>query len=351
MLITSFVTKTVATDLEITKLVSHNIQSLFSIIQPEQVRQYLKGKTWRCETVGDLLVFELPATEDSEARQLSLPADSKHPRLRRLMPNVIFSLAVIYKREAIEIAREIAEIQLEPTSAAAAAPAPSSSLSEAASAPSPAKPSEPVTTWKLELINAHQASVVIRSRFDQEPFELQSGQTLQVRGQAGTTCQVYLTSDCELDFSGSVAPKLIPGLPCELSVWRRNGWDIATGLCDYVRTLVAQDFDRSETGWVDAMVADFTFVLGEEPAAVDVALRRRLCARFLKAISQRYSLQQRSWAPDSVLALARVLMGIGNQILIADSSSAESLSRLLGWDSPDSPRKVVDWLSMHSRTL
>ncbi len=168
--------------------------------------------------------FELPADDEQEIRHLFIPAQSSHPRFRSLLPNLIFSLSVIEGRPALDVANSIADQELP---AAPSSPASPESNRSQAVAPANDKVNETENVanpeWTMQLLNANG------DKFDQLGNPLYSiiaystaGQSLSVRGQTSTTCQVLLTSDCELDSSGPHAPKLMLGQPPELERWRQQ---------------------------------------------------------------------------------------------------------------------------------
>lgn len=343
-------------------MASQNIQRLFAIIGPEQVEQYLKIKGWRCQRSADRLSFEMPADDQQEARQLFIPAQASHPRFRSLLPNLIFSLSVIEGRPAIDVANSIADQEL---------PAPSSPVATETGRSQAGTPAndwvneaEKVANaeWTMQLFNSNSdKSISIESRFSQTSLTLSPGQSLTVRGKMSTTCQVLLASDCELDFSGPTAPNLMLGQPPELERWRQRGWSLAEGLIDYLRSIglqmqsdvaesAASNSNSFDSTWIEDAVAEFIFLAGAEVGKTELSALRRASARMLMQTWQHVK-DQTAEGSDAIFQLARLLMGTGQQVILADSSAADTLVRTMGLDNPVAPQKTVEWLALHSRNL
>lgn len=343
-------------------MASQNIQRLFAIIGPEQVEQYLKIKGWRCQRSADRLSFEMPADDQQESRQLFIPAQASHPRFRSLLPNLIFSLSVIEGRPAIDVANSIADQELP----APSSPGATETGQSQAGTPANDKVNEAEKVanaeWTMQLFNANSdKSISIESRFSQTSLTLPPGQSLSVRGKMSTTCQVLLASDCEIDFSGPTAPKLMLGQPPELERWRQQGWSLAEGLMDYLRSIglrmqadgaesAASNSTSFDSMWIEDAVAEFIFLSGAEMGKAELSALRRASARLLMQTWQQVKVQTAEGS-DTIFQLARLLMGTGQQVILADSSAADTLVRTMGLDNPVAPQKTVEWLALHSRNL
>ncbi len=86
----------------------NNIQTLFSSIQIEEVKAYLTKNGWAVRESTGRLDFTKQVDNSGETRNLFLPADPAHPKFRKLIPNLVFNLAVLENREALNIANDIA---------------------------------------------------------------------------------------------------------------------------------------------------------------------------------------------------------------------------------------------------
>lgn len=86
-----------------------DLHSGLSAITIPRLKAYLAKDGWT-ETVADGRLNFAKEVEPSEMQTIFVPADQTHSRFRSLLQNLLFSLAVIQKREPAEIAHDIASI-------------------------------------------------------------------------------------------------------------------------------------------------------------------------------------------------------------------------------------------------
>lgn len=316
--------------------------------------QYLSNKGWRCQRSNDRLNFELPSNEHSESRHLLLPAEQSHPRFRSMLPNLIFSLAVLEQREALDIANAIAD-QQEPLPVAAPA---ADRDAEPAVRPRAVEKQDEIE-WTLELVNNNiDKPITVHSRFEHKAITLASGQTIRVRGKATTKVKLQLAGDCELDYSGSTAPQLWLGPLDAQEQWRQRGWSLAEGLRDYLQTgggeqlgIAPKNASSSVDDWIESAVAEFVFLVGGDTPIADSAALKRASARLLMQARNQLKTQPEPVRTAKGFELARLLMGLGQLVILADDSAAETLARTMELDQAAAPSKTLEWLSLHSRSF
>ncbi len=338
-------------------MASHNIQHLFSIIRPEQVEQYLASKGWQCVRGPEQLSFTLNSGPDGEPRSLILPSDPKHPRLRKLLPNVVFSLAVTYSRDAIDIANDIADQQV------SAVPVTTNSGNAPTAGEAAQVPVTDARPVQIELINGQtDKALQLRSRSNQQSIQLPAGDSLQLTCKPAMGCRIVLMHDCEMDFDGSRTPEMALGYPTEMRQWPGRGWSVSEGLINYLQTKIARLLDHQKGNeieaaadkpfaWMTDLVSEFTFLVGADLKQIDVGVLNRASARFLMGVRQQFVAAGRQQPTDSVVDLARLLLGIGGQGVVADSTSLNGLAKILEIDNPSAPQKTVEWLSLNARGL
>ena len=88
-----------------------SLASLLSAISIQKLSSYLTKGGWKENVVDGRLNFEREI-EIGEIQTIFVPADRTHPRFRSLLQNLMFSLAVVEKREPAEIAQDIADCEV-----------------------------------------------------------------------------------------------------------------------------------------------------------------------------------------------------------------------------------------------
>jgi hypothetical protein len=88
-----------------------NLHSLLSAITIGQLKAYLAKDGWK-ESVADGRLNFAKEVEPEELQTIFVPADRTHPKFRSLLQNLMFSLAVVQKREPAEIAIDISTFQI-----------------------------------------------------------------------------------------------------------------------------------------------------------------------------------------------------------------------------------------------
>ncbi len=88
-----------------------NLHAQLSVISIQKLKAYLSKEGWKENVADGRLSFEREI-ELGETQTIFVPADRTHPRFRSLLQNLMFSLAVIEKREPAEIAQDIANCQV-----------------------------------------------------------------------------------------------------------------------------------------------------------------------------------------------------------------------------------------------
>ena len=88
-----------------------SLASLLSAISIQKLTSYLTNGGWKESVADGRLNFERE-TEPGEIQTIFVPADRTHPRFRSLLQNLMFSLAVVEKREPAEIAQEIVDSEV-----------------------------------------------------------------------------------------------------------------------------------------------------------------------------------------------------------------------------------------------
>ena len=86
-----------------------SIQRVLSVIQIEQVCCYLTSAGWTQRINGARVDFELHDPSQGETYRVFVPASTRHPRYRHLLPNLVFAVSVVEGREPIEIASDMAK--------------------------------------------------------------------------------------------------------------------------------------------------------------------------------------------------------------------------------------------------
>ena len=152
-----------------------SIQRVFSSIRIEQVCLYLHRAGWTKSLTGERFDFEKTGDTSQETSRVFLPASSSHPRFRRLLPNLIFSVSILEEREPIEVASEMASLTTdEPT---------------AISPPPPA--SEKIERVLLRNSSAAPLEIIVGDNL--VPHQLPAGEELLV-ARTHSACVIELTS-------------------------------------------------------------------------------------------------------------------------------------------------------------
>lgn len=86
-----------------------NIQKLFATLGLENVRSYLLNSGWQIKESqrADIVAFERQNAASGEIDRVWSYASETHPKFRRQLPNIIFTLAVVDKREPLDLANEM----------------------------------------------------------------------------------------------------------------------------------------------------------------------------------------------------------------------------------------------------
>lgn len=86
-----------------------NIQTLFARISVADIREYLLSRGWRREAAeqADTLRFATSAKEPGESMELWTWSPETHPKFRRRVPDLVFTLSVHEDRPALDIANEM----------------------------------------------------------------------------------------------------------------------------------------------------------------------------------------------------------------------------------------------------
>ncbi len=97
-------------------------------------------------------------------------------------------------------------------------------------------------------------------------------------------------------------------------------------------------------------MAEFVFLVGAEVSKTELNALRRASARLLMHTWQHGKFPSTGRSGRNI-SIGSPLDGPGQQVIMADSSDAETLVRTLEMDNPVAPRKTVEWLAFHSRNL
>lgn len=326
-------------------MASQNIQYLFSVIRPVQVKSYLGKQGWTCQENDGRLDFESAPNAEGDVRRLSLPAEHSHPRFRKLIPNLIFSLAVANQEEAIDIANAIAS-ESAPATVANQNPTATTPQLPAASTP-PALPMQAAPDWSLVLSNGHaDQAILLRNQATQSEVSIAAGDAVRIVGTAKASCKLQVTADCSLKFLGEPAPQLFYDLPdTKQKATREN-------LTEQLSSLFTEWLSSPVGPAVSNSLARFDFHLGRHnlTSSPDV-LKAALAILLVEARQALKDVLPYNQQTERLLKLARVVLGVGNYLILTEGQPEKSLAAVLDADSAVAPHNTLRWLDSNSRPI
>jgi hypothetical protein len=305
-----------------------SIQRVFSSIRIEQVCLYLHRAGWTKSLNGERLDFEKTADTSQETSRVFLPASSSHPRFRRLLPNLIFSVSILEEREPIEVASEMASLTTDEPAAI-----------------SPALPTSEMIE-RVVLRNSSAAPLQIIVGDNLVPHQLLAGEELLV-ARNHSACVIELTSNSAIRLSPS---HLLLGLP-PLA---------AHTLADSLRSWFEESFpaDIAATGpegpstgislQAEQLLMQFCFAVESLANLVDQPIPLlRAGAVLLCGVSQ--LLPDNATAQARLFQLARQLLTQARLTFELKHQLAQQLWQVARSDQPVAPMETLAWLNKESR--
>ncbi|MCC6510650.1 MAG: hypothetical protein IT423_16220 [Pirellulaceae bacterium] len=332
-----------------------NIQTLFGTISLSHVIAYMTQKKWRVHASADRLDFELPDAA-GESQHLFMPAQQTHPKFRSLLPNLIFSLAVIEQREALDVANEMVKsvlpetkpaLQPEIHSGAGTVSGSSAAVSSPSTAGNDARVVGPIPV-ELTFVNEAGQPATVACGAGSSAITLGAGQAIAVSlGRDTTSMTIQFQDRLQLDVAtGATLDAFWPQI--ELPS----------------RTLLEQ------IAWLKAQLASWSHAIGRVEAEVKLqpALERFDFA--LQGLSSP-SIDLRSWSlasaqllceavhclddadrsPPLAYQCARHLASLVGGRIRVTGDGASSLWNAAGTDQPTAPHRTHQWLTKHCHIL
>lgn len=262
---------------------------------------------------------------------LVLPSDTNHPKFVSMVPNIVFTLAVLSNREAMEIAEEIAS-----TKVVSGMDSRSDEVEKTDSRPS-------LQTFRL--VNDSDKSVRVSIRGYNEPLDLatQAGILIRVPGGEIPTIRILEHSSidagiaCSLDVRLDL-PKVLPA----------NSKEIIEGL---LRDRVDSKEDAfDQEGWLGSLWEQYAFSIesdgAKRPSANTV---QRASAIYLVHVAEKME-RTRSNA-EGLYEVARYLLAPAELLLPALPSAIDQLWLVVRQDSPAAPRHTLQWFLNNTSLL
>lgn len=286
-----------------------NIQELFRRISANNVKTYMTHRGWRiCPSDPAVLQFEGPFGDNGEPVQQWIWASEQHPKFRNRIPNLIFALNVLEKRESLEIANEVAD------SLEAAIPTPAAG------------------PHRLRFRNQQPEPLTVWTRDRRPLIQLQSGEGIEAEA----------VSEMSLDerglvLNGDSPARLLRYLPAVASREQANATGILGNdslvqpwLSELTPLLTRVDFEMSEQKLTDEAGQNW---LRRQTALIAASLAPRLPET----------------AAEPLWRLCGRLLSLAELHLEITDNSAAGLFRVAAEDNAVAPRKTLDWLLRHAR--
>ncbi len=329
-----------------------NIQTLFGTITATNVKTYLLARGWRMRENGERIDYDR-LEPSGETRMLFLPKSEAHPRFRKLLPNVVFSLAVLESREALVIANEIFQSQ---EVVAPEPPAKPQSVSvELATAPhEPKALPRPAAIPPLRLRNrsaaplsvhlpcAQESPAIPLSPYDELWIECSSGQRPLL---------LELEGPVKVLWENQSVPQVYWGPSIHASIDRHSVMEW------FSKRSANLDFKQSDeklrlAASVDATrqkLDRFFFAMGTDGLQrCDPTILLRSIAQLLCELGQ---LWEWSDAATDLLNLARQLLTPRGIVIMAVSGNAVALLDACRQDDPAAPLKTLAWLESSTHNV
>lgn len=290
-----------------------NIQELFRSIQSDQVANYLTRKGWNvCPSDPAVRQFEGPFGDDGELVRQWFWASESHPKFRHRLPNVIFALSILEKREALTIANEIFAASTAPLAAGEAV---------------------------FRLRNQRSAILAVTTGDSRRLIDLRPGEGLEIRG---TRDDVVLEwRDEGLQVARCLAPARVAFLAREAE---------PPGLAEALlgELQLAADERAAAAEALSPLLSRLAFELTEQSLA-DTSGRNwlRRQAALLAASAARHVAPE-SPGPDNLWRLIARWLRRGDWRLALVVDAAEAMYDVASHDDPAAPTATVEWLKSHT---
>ncbi len=314
-----------------TELAEKNIQKLFTSITAEQAKTYLESQGWEVTVSPPRMTFAKQWDPSEGPKVLLLPSDTNHPKFVSMVPNIVFTLAVLTNREAMDIAEEMAS-----TKVVSNAVVRSDGAESEDSRPS-------LQTFRL--VNGGDKSVQVSIGGYNDPLNLAIDQGILIRVPGGEipTIRILDRSSIEAGIACPLDVRL--DLPKALPANRKDVIEALLRDCDG-----AKDEAIHRGDWLGALWEQYAFSIetdgAKRPPANTV---QRAAAIYLVHVAEKMELTRSS--AEVLYEVARYLVSPAELLLPALPSAIDQLWLVVRQDSPSAPRHTMHWFVNHTSLL
>ncbi len=312
-----------------------NIQTLFSRIRPQQLRAYLSLHGWQVRESGERLEFEKRNEKTGESETLLVPNSETHPKYRRLLPNLIFALAVSENREALDLANEI-------YATATAVPA--------VTTPASAPPNHltPKVSVRFRNTSSSASQVTVLGEEAVLHHQLEQGEEVWVELSSGTVpCVIGFSGQLGIPHDANGATNVLMGLPVSLTRQTTENWLARISGCLADQTVLDGDKLPSLVKASEKLVTRFLFAVGGgQQDQSQAASHIRFTAQLVCELAHQWPQELvRSLALYELTRMALADVGLTFDLNPANASRLEELCQS---DDPESPLQTLAWLKQQT---
>ncbi|MFT5299936.1 MAG: hypothetical protein ACI87E_000391 [Mariniblastus sp.] len=306
-----------------------NIQVLFDAVVPRQIDIYLTSRHWICidSNDADFQTFEI--THKGEQTRVNFLKSKSNPNFRSRLQNLVFTLAVLYEEEPIDIVNAMYDLKPQ-------------SSTESSSDTGPDRENPPS---RFTICNRFGETLEICCSLWSKPLHIKEHEKLEIVFSPDRFAQP------EVSFHQKQIRLLVPESNPVRIFQRQNTKDAPNGIRELVRQCVDQvvDSDAIEelVTQLEPAISRAEFELHDIKVTNDGPRSiMKPIAMLLASLAQRLPMEVQP--AETLWSICCSVLARHETLVEICPTAKEELFLLAKQDDENAPRATLDWLTAHS---